>query len=142
MKKIILALMFVSAHSYATGSLTFNSFEAEANSKASATSISKSSGGSGGSGGYVNFESHDHKQPVSSAIAPAVSINEACPVVTVGGHAAQVFGFGISTTGIPNINSFCAAMMLKQYGIAQQMLCNSDSSYRKAAKQTGISCAE
>ena len=138
MKKIILALMFVSANSYATGSLTFNNFEAEA----SASSISKSAGGNGGAGGNVNYESHEHKQPVSSAIAPAVSINEVCPVVTVGGHAAQFFGFGISTTGMPSINSFCAAMMLKQYGVAQQILCNSDSTYKKAMKQTGTTCAE
>ena len=138
MKKIILALMFVTANANATGRLTFNSFEAEAN----ATSISKSAGGNGGAGGNVNYESHDHKQPVSSAIAPAVSINEVCPVVTVGGHAAQVFGFGVSTTGVQQINAYCAAILMKEYAIARQILCNSDSSYKKAAKQTGAGCLE
>ena len=138
MKKIILALMFVTANANATGRLTFNSFEAEAN----ATSISKSAGGNGGAGGNVNYESHDHKQPVSSAIAPAVSINEVCPVVTVGGHAAQVFGFGVSTTGVQQINAYCAAILMKEYAIARQILCNSDTSYKKAAKQTGAGCLE
>ena len=138
MKKIILALMFASATANATGRLTFNSFEAEAN----ATSISKSSGGNGGAGGNVNYESHDHKQPVSSAIAPDVNINEVCPALTVGGHAAQVFGFGVSTTGVQQINAFCAAILMKEYAIAKQMLCNSDSSYKKAAKQTGAGCLE
>ena len=138
MKKIILALMFITANANATGRLTFNSFEAEA----SATSVSKSAGGNGGSGGNVNFESHEHKQPVSSAIAPAVSINEVCPALTVGGHAAQVFGFGVSTTGVQQINAFCAAILMKEYAIAKQMLCNSDSSYKKAAKQTGAGCLE
>ena len=134
MKKIILALMFVSATANATGRLTFNSFEAEAS--ANATSISKSAGGN------VNFESHEHKQPVSSAVAPSVNINEVCPALTVGGHAAQVFGFGVSTTGVQQINAFCAAILMKEYAIARQMLCNSDSSYKKAAKQTGAGCLE
>ena len=142
MKKTILVLMFVSVNSYAGNGLTFTNLEAEAYAKSSAHSSSKSAGGDGGSGGNVNFESHDHKAPVTSAIAPAVSISEVCPVVTVGGHAAQVFGFGVSTTGVPNINAFCAAMMLKQNAVAQQILCNSDSAYKKAMKQTGTSCAE
>ena len=140
MKQIILVLMLVSANANATGLLTFNSFEAE--SSANATSVSKSAGGNGGSGGNVNFESHEHKQPVSSAVAPSVNINEVCPALTVGGHAAQVFGFGVSTTGVQQINAFCAAILMKEYAIARQMLCNSDSSYKKAAKQTGAGCLE
>lgn len=88
----------------------------------------------------VNY--NDERNPVSSAIAPNVNVGVDCPVITVGSHAAQLFFFGGSTTGIASVNPLCAAIKLNQPAVAQQILCNTNAEYKKAAKQVGITCFE
>ncbi len=72
------------------------------------------------------------RNPVSSAIAPAVDVNIICPVITVGGHAVQFIGFGGSTTGKANVNAICMAYHLGQVDVVEKMLCNTDVEYKKA----------
>jgi hypothetical protein len=121
-------------------SLTANATNQQG-AQALAGAVSISSGGSGGEGGNGGGASiNEKRQPVSSAIAPAVSISEQCPVIALGGHAVQFFGFGGSTTGVVQVNSFCAALMLKQLDLAQQILCDKNPDYKAAALKQGYRC--
>ena len=88
------------------------------------------------------FKGDEKKDAVSSAIAPAVSINEQCPVITVGGHSLQLFFMGVSTTGVPKVNPICAAILMQQPAIAQQILCDTNEDYKKASKKVGITCLD
>ena len=72
------------------------------------------------------------RNPVSSAISPAVDVNIICPVITVGGHAVQFIGFGGSTTGKANVNAICMAYHLGQIDVVEKMLCATDVEYKKA----------
>lgn len=85
------------------------------------------------SGDVVSTIHYSNKRnPVNSAIAPAIDVNVICPVITVGGHAVQLIVAGISTTGKANVNSICMAYHLGQFDVVQNMLCNIDSEYKKA----------
>lgn len=95
-------------------------------------------GNASSSGNSVSF--NDERNPVSSAIAPNVNVGVNCPMITVGGHAAQFAFFGGSTTGNPTLVPLCVAYHLKQFDVVQQIICNASAEYRKAAEQTGTIC--
>ena len=93
-------------------------------------------------GGSQSFKMDGDERAVSSAIAPAVSINEQCPVITVGGHSLQLLFMGVSTTGVAKVNPICAAILMQQPAIAQQILCDTNEDYKKASKKVGITCLD
>lgn len=70
--------------------------------------------------------------PVSTAVAPSITQNIICPIITPNSHAVQFLIFGGSTTGKQSINAICVAYQLGQTDVVERMACNADAAYRKA----------
>lgn len=88
---------------------------------------------SNGNGDVTLQNNYDSERiPVSSAIAPSLTQNVICPIVTPNSHAVQFLFFGGSTTGTQSLNAECVAWHLKQYDVLEKMTCEKSEAYRKA----------
>ena len=114
----------------AAGSLAVSGATALSSSGA----LASSGGGSASVGSVtVNGDDYDAKRiPVASAIAPNLTQNIICPIITPNSHAVQFLVFGGSTTGTQSLNAICVAYQLKQYIIMEKMTCAASKEYAKA----------
>ena len=149
---LLAALLAVTFNSYATERGT-QSQGGQASSNAAAGSLAvagaaalSSSGALASSGGgsasvgdlTVNGDDYDAKRiPVASAIAPSLTQNVICPIITPNSHAVQFLVFGGSTTGTQSLNAICLAYHLGQHEVVERMACNADAAYRKANPNCG-----
>lgn len=144
MKKLLLALSILPMMANATGETHFNalqpnistsSVQGQAQVQNNVPTLHSTSNGGisdANSDSISSIHYSNKRNPVNSAIAPAIDVNVICPVITVGGHAVQLIVAGISTTGKANVNGICMAYHLGQFDVVQNMLCNTDSEYKKA----------
>ncbi len=87
----------------------------------------------------LNNIHRSQRNPVSSATAPgSISLNE-CEGWTSTG--AQLFFFG-GTHGHSKLLAWCIAEKMGERALARQILCNTDSDYKKARAQLGDACHE
>ena len=105
----------------------------------SSGALASSGGGSASVGDLtVNGDDYDAKRiPVASAIAPSLTQNVICPIITPNSHAVQFLVFGGSTTGTQSLNAICVAYQLGQHEVVERMACNADAAYRKANPNCG-----
>ena len=143
---LLAALLAVTFNSYATERDQPNGGQATSNAAAGSLAVAgaaalSSSGALASSGGgsasvgsvTVNGDDYDAKRiPVSSAIAPSLTQNVICPIITPNSHAVQFLVFGGSTTGTQSLNAICVAYQLKQYIIMEKMTCAASKEYAKA----------
>ena len=138
---ITIALLALTFNAYATerqndtNLQSFTSSYANSTSTAGANALSSTvSGATGGysSNGDMSVSLDNEKPAVSSAIAPSLTQNVICPIITPNSHAVQFLVFGGSTTGTQSLNAICVAYHLKQYEILEQMTCAKSAEYRKA----------
>lgn len=148
MKQTILTLALLAAlNANATGETHFNALQPNiSNSAISSPSQVQNNapnvqGGSVGgisnslSGGNstVNVD-NDTKMPASSAISPSVGTMNDCQIATPSSKAFSVLIFSASgTTGV-TYNDLCFAYKMKQYDIAEQMMCVKSQDYAKINK--------
>lgn len=133
MKQTILTIaLLIALNANATG------YDQSTNANAGAVALSGAiSGATGGSASNGNTSAYvggydAEKNAVHSAIAPSITQNAICPIVTPNSHAVQFLVFGGSTTGTQSLNAICVAYHLKQYEILEQMTCAKSAEYRKA----------
>lgn len=140
-KLITIAMLALTFNAYATerqndtNLQSFTSSYANSTSTAGANALSSTvSGATGGysSNGDMSVSLDNEKPAVSSAIAPSITQNAICPIVSPNSHAVQFLVFGGSTTGTQSLNAICVAYHLKQYEILEQMTCAKSAEYRKA----------
>lgn len=120
-----------------------NDVDINVGAKALAGAASYSQGGQGGSisNSYQNEASdYGDLRIVPSAIAPNVSSNVICPIVTQGSAAGSVFFFSGSKTTSPDINAICLAWHQNDKDLIHAIACADSSSYRKASEKLGRSC--
>lgn len=138
---ILIALLALSFNAYATerekenGSVTNVNASATSQSIAGAMALSGSAsfGVGGSANNSVNVDNgNDRIIPVSSAIAPNLSQNVICPIISPSSHAVQLLILGGSTTGSQKLNSICVAFHLQQFGVVEKMTCKADKAYREA----------
>jgi hypothetical protein len=91
-----------------------------------------SSASIGGNSINVQGDTNDRIIPASSAVAPSVTSNTICPIISPSSHAVQFLVFGGSTTGSSTINTICVAYHMEQWAVVERMACNKDAEYRKA----------
>lgn len=94
----------------------------------------QANGGSANTGNVTVGGWDGEKNPVSSAIAPSITQNAICPIITPNSHAFQVLVFGGSTTGGQSLNAECVAWHLGQRDVLERMTCDKSAEYRKANK--------
>lgn len=88
---------------------------------------------SNGNGDVTLHNDYDSERiPVNSAIAPSLTQNIICPIISPNSHAVQFLVFGGSTTGGQSLNAECVAYHLGQKEILEQMTCAKSEAYRKA----------
>lgn len=99
-----------------------------------AASMLQSQNAYGGSAGVsVNVEGDDYPHiPVSSAIAPSVTSNVICPIVTPSSKAGSVWFFSGSGTTGTTLNAICVAFHLNQPEVVERMTCQASKEYRDA----------
>ncbi len=138
MKHTILTIALLTAlNANATG--YDQSTNANAGAVALSGSISSATGGSASNGNtsaYVGGYDAE-KNAVHSAIAPSITQNAICPIITPNSHAVQFLVFGGSTTGTQSLNAICVAYHLGQTVVVERMACNADAAYRKANPNCG-----
>jgi hypothetical protein len=78
--------------------------------------------------------------PVSSAIAPSVSSNVTCPIVTPSSKAGSVWFFSGSGTTGTTLNAICVAFHLNQPQVVEKMTCNASKEYYEANCTCSDSC--
>lgn len=137
MKKLLLALLALPMIANATNYLqpssgVFNtSATSEATSEAHGGSVGAISNTSSGGNSSVNVD-NDTKMPASSAISPSVGTMNDCQIATPSSKAFSVLIFSASgTTGV-TYNDLCFAYKMKQFDIAEQLMCEKSQDYAKA----------
>lgn len=96
---------------------------------------------SNGNGDVTLQNNYDSERiPVSSAIAPSLTQNVICPIITPNSHAVQFLFFGGSTTGTQSLNLVCLAYHLNDIELVNTIACNQSSEYKKAMVQLGRTC--
>lgn len=90
----------------------------------------------------LNIEGDDVKIPkiANTAIAPSVSQNTICPIVSPSSKAGSVFFFSGSGTTGTTVNGICVAWQMKDLELVHQIACSEDSTYRKASNKLGRIC--
>lgn len=136
MKKLslIIVLIALSFNAYASDN---HQKPASSTANAGAIALSQSaaygSAAAGDSSAYVGGYDAE-KNPVASAIAPSVTQNIICPMVSPNSHAVQFLVFGGSTTGVQSVNGICVAHHLGQTAVVEKIACAESAAYRKANK--------
>lgn len=100
-------------------------------------------GGSSTVGGQTVsvIEDHDYPHiPVSSAIAPSVTSNVVCPIVTPSSKAGSVWFASASGTTGTTLNAICVAFHLNQPAVVEKMACNASKEYYEANCTCSDSC--
>lgn len=124
---------------------------AAANALAGATALSGSTSysgigsvnaGSTTANNSVSVDNGGERIPVSSAIAPNITQNAICPIITGNSHAVQFLFFGGSTSGGQSLNPLCLAYHQGDKELVNQIACNTSSDYKKALKQLGRECKD
>jgi hypothetical protein len=100
-------------------------------SSQASTGSSTSSGGNVGSI-TVEQKANDRIIPVNSAIAPSVTSNLICPIITPTSMAASILIASWSGTTGSTVNAICVAYNLHQMDVVERMVCNTDKEYAKA----------
>lgn len=102
-------------------------------SSAQGGSVGAISNSSSGGNSSVSVD-NDTKMPASSAISPSVGTSNDCLIATPSSKAFSVLIFSASgTTGV-TYNDLCFAYKMKQYDIAEQLMCAKSQDYAKANK--------
>ena len=118
-------------HNPNTNAIAGANASSNAAANALAGAFSASTGGYSTTGG-VSVSTDTEKPAVASAIAPSITQNAICPIITPNSHAVQFLFFGGSTSGGQSLNAECVAYHLQQYEVLEQMTCAKSADYRKA----------
>lgn len=122
MKKLAIALLALPIYANAT-----NNHNQAANMLQGQAQYQNQTGGNSS----VNVD-NDTKMPASSAISPSVGTTNDCQIATPSSKAFSVLIFSASgTTGV-TYNDLCFAYKMKQFDIAEQLMCAKSQDYAKA----------
>lgn len=118
---------FNQAQSMLQGQTHYNAVQTHSTSNGG---ISTSNSG----GNSINVQGDDVTFPkiANSAIAPSVTSNVICPIVSPSSKAGSVWFASASGTTGTTLNAICVAFHLNQPAVVEAMTCNADSAYRKA----------
>jgi hypothetical protein len=133
MKLLLLAILATSITANATGNTpqgsTTNNFLNQI--QVQHQTQENSSNAQGGSSS-VNIKFSEKRRPVSSAIAPSVSSNVDCPIVSPASKAGSIWPLSLSgTTGV-TLNPICVAYHLGQTKLVEEIACRQSVEYRAA----------
>lgn len=132
MKKLLLILAFIG-----TANATGSHNPLTGSSQTQGQEQSQSANG-GNSSTVVQGDDVTFPKIANSAIAPSVSTNVICPMISNGSKAFSVFFLSASGTTGSSINGLCVAYHLQQYDVVKQIACNENAEYKKAATQLGL----
>lgn len=105
---------------------------AAASANAQANAVNLLTGGVGYGGDTSVNVDNDTKMPASSAISPAVGTGNDCQIATPSSKAFSVLIFSASgTTGV-TYNDLCFAYKMKQFDVAEKLMCQKSQDYAKA----------
>ena len=130
MNKIALALLLLSTntfageHEHGRSSNVQLQLQGQAQAQAQAQSQTGST--------LVSETSNNNPRIAPSAIAPSVSQNAECPIVSPASKAGSVFFFSGSGTTGQTINGICVAVYLGEIDIVRKIACSNNREYHEA----------
>jgi hypothetical protein len=125
------ASQFLSATSNASATSSQSQQQTQNNAaSAQGGSVGAITNGSAGGSSNVNVD-NDTRMPASSAIAPSTGTSNDCQIATPSSKAVSLFPISVSgTTGV-TYNDVCFAYKMKQFDIAEKLMCLKSQDYAK-----------
>jgi hypothetical protein len=131
MKQTLLAIALLTALS-ATASERGNQASAYLSATQHQTSENNATGGTATSGGNSVNVDNDTRMPASSAIAPSVGTGNDCQIATPSSKAVSILLISVSGSTGTTINALCFAYKMKQFDVAEKLMCMKSQDYAKA----------
>ena len=128
MNKVALALLLLSTNTFAGEHEHGRSTNVQLQLQGQAQAQAQSQTGST----LISETSNNNPRIAPSAIAPSVSQNAECPIVSPASKAGSVFFFSGSGTTGQTINGICVAVYLGEIDIVRKIACSNNREYHDA----------
>ena len=126
MNKIALALLLLSTNTFAGEHEHGKAYNVQLQLQAQAQAQSQTGST------LISETSNNNPRIAPSAIAPSVSQNAECPIVSPASKAGSVFFFSGSGTTGQTINGICVAVYLGEIDIVRKIACSNNRDYHDA----------
>ena len=133
MKKLLLAVIStLTLSANATGNYLQPSQTQNYNAAVSVQGQSQNNAATASSGGNSVDVDNDTRMPASSAISPSVGTGNDCQIATPSSKAFSILIMSVSGTAGVTYNDLCFAYKMKQFDVAEKLMCAKSKDYAKA----------
>lgn len=130
MNKFALALLLLSTNTFAGENEYAKAYNIRLQLQGQAQAQAQSQSQTGAT--LISETSNSNPRIAPSAIAPSVSQNAECPLISPASKAGSVFFFSGSGTTGQTINGICVAVFLGELDIVRKIACSNNRDYHDA----------